>query len=67
MKGKNKMKKIYKKPITEVIYVELNYKILTGSNDKEPEITENIGANVYNFDVVDDEEDWNNNITIFEE
>ena len=61
------MKKIYKKPITEVIYVELNYKILTGSNDKEPEITENIGANVYNFDVVDDEEDWNNNITIFEE
>jgi hypothetical protein len=51
------MKKIYKKPIIEVIYVNSDYKILTNSNDEEPQVTEFIGAKENNLLAEDDEED----------
>lgn len=47
------MKKIYKKPISTVIEISNNISLLADSN-KEPEVTNNIGAKENNLFAEDD-------------
>lgn len=58
------MKKIYKKPIIEVIKISNNISLLATSND-EPEDTENIGAKENNL-FEDDEKINQDNLNLWE-
>ena len=59
------MKKIYKKPISAVIEISNNISLLADSN-KEPEVTENIGAKENNLFAEDDDIIYINNLNLWE-
>lgn len=49
------MKKLYMKPICEVIVIKQKHGLLMSNS--EVEFTENIGANSYSFEVEEDDEE----------
>lgn len=59
------MKKIYKKPISRVIKISNNISLLADSN-KEPEVTNNIGAKENNLLAEDDDIVNQDNLNLWE-